>query len=491
MEFFKRDKSPQDPTKHEFNYEFVHNKSFQISLASILIILLLLVFVPFAFDNSGLKFKIEQKVGEVLKANLEIKGDITVAIFPIPAITAENVFLQNHISGEKTYNFYAKKIKINAGFFSFLIGEFKVKKIIIFSGVLENYYTKNLLVKRDDLFTKALEQIPHSDNKVTGNDGFTSRIFDINDMNFSRFSGQNSPSVVVKNSVLASYDINSFKNEITQINGKINFAKKKISGNLAFVNQNILNEFEIKARFDSEVGQNNSFIKLSSPFGVFKITGSFTTQNNGLLTSNFIGDFAGEIYDLKNFYKSYISSEGLIYNKINPNAGPIKIKADLINSSGEIRVSNLGINSNYINGSGYAIIDFLRNIPTADLDLDLENINFDAVWLADKNIASKEEKPQEVPAIDMSADTTKMPVSDDQNATINLTKDFRNVDITAEIKVKNINYLDEEIKNLELYVTIAKMGQVLILPLTIKLSTRELIKAFLCVLSLPNFLFAL
>lgn len=473
MEFFKQEKIQNLLAKLELNHDFVHKKSFKIFLAVIITFLLLLIFIPFLFDNSALKFKVEQKVSEVLKANLEIKGDIHVAIFPIPTISANDVFLKNYNLREKNYNFYAKNVKIRAGFFSFLLGEFKAKKIIIYDGILQNYFNKNNANPRDDLFTQAFEKYGKT-NKISGNSGISGKFFDIEDIEFSRFSSQNSPTVIIKNSEIISYDINSFKSEINKINSNIYFTKKKISGSGNFVNQDILNEFEIKARFDSEVGQNNSYVKLSTPFGIFKITGAFTSPNNGLLTSNFIGDFQGEIIDLKSFYKSYISPDGLIYNKINPNSDSIKISANILNTTEEIRVSDLVINSSYINGNGYAIIDVLRSVPTLDIDLNLDNIDLDAIWLIDKTVANNEEKPQDIKA--MEADLNLQQQNNDQNLTINLTKDFRNFDVDAEIKIDKIEYLDEEIKNLNLYMTVSKMGQLLILPLTLELPDKGLVR---------------
>ncbi len=432
---------------------------------SILAALFLLLIVPLLFDNSVLKFKIEQKVGEVLKANFEINAEVAVALLPSPSITINEVYLNNYKPQEKNYNFYAKKIKIKSSVWSFLQGEFSINEVIFTEAILQESSAdlqKNIVI---DNFTAAFAKKPAAIAAKSNAPSITSNLFSLSAVDINKFNTTNFPQIIVKNSQIISYDKGLQKKEIKAINGEILFSPKKIIAKGSFLNEEILNNFELDAHFHAKSGKNNSMLSVISSYANFKIIGTFTSSNNGFFKSDFKGAIEGEIFDLKNFYKSFIANNGLVFDKINPLSRPIKVTANISDNDGEIIVDTIVISSNIMNGKGNFVVDLTSEIPLIDIRLDLESIDMDAIWLTDKNsIAIRQEvdiKKDSAPLMDGAA-------NEDEKLTVNLSKNFRNFDLTSEIAVRRINYLDEEIKNFNLYLTISKEGELLFLPLSLE-----------------------
>jgi len=440
---------------------------------SLLAILFLLLITPLLFDNAALKFKIEQKVSEVLKSNFEISGEVAVALIPSPSVTINETYLSNYKPQEKNYNFYAKKIKIKSSFWSFLQGKFSVNEVVFTEAILQESLgdlQKNSVIDNFvEKFIKKPEALPSKSDKSS----ITSRLFSLSDVDINKFNTTNFPQIIVKNSQIISYDKNLQKKEINNINGNILFSPKKIIANGSFLNEEILNNFELRANFNAKAGKNNSMLNVISSYANFKIIGTFTADNKGFFNSDFKGVVEGEIFDLKNFYKSFIANNGLVFNKINPSSKPIKFSANISDNDGEIIVDEIAISSSVINGKGNFVVDLTSKIPLIDIRLDLESIDMDALWLTDKNLVSIRQE------VDIKKDEI-LSISDfskeDEKLTVNLSKDFRNFDLTSEIAVRRINYLEEEVKNFNLYLTISKEGELLFLPLSLELPGTGLLR---------------
>ena len=317
-------------------------------------------------------------------------------------------------------------------------------------------------------------------------------LFKIDGLNLSSFDITNLPKIFIEKSSWITYDKFGNKREINNINAESSFSKKKVIAEGSFSNQEIINNFNLDAKFnkkltDDDSSSNNSTLELTSAYGNFKISGVFPSDNLGFLKSKFKGKIEAEIFDLKSFYKSYVARDGFIYNKINPSVKSIKIKASILNDDAQITVSNIFINSNIINGRGDIAVDLSTKLPLIDIKMSLENIDLDAVWLSDKEVAiAADAAAQSAKTADEKSDTKTTENSDNSNnnssststepeikkeendLTLNLAKDIRDFDLTAELTVSSVKYLDEEIKNVSLYTTISNQGEILILPLTLE-----------------------
>jgi len=472
----------------------VRSETYTIILPAFVACLLLLTFLPYLFNNSALQFQIEQRVSAALKANLEIGGKVDVALIPTPSITVHDVILQDYKHGDTNYSFYAKKVTIKLSFLSSLMGEFAVDKIIFSRAILQNYNSDAKPDKMQDELTDILAKKSGSRSLNKKSDGGISGkifvdLFKINEFNTESFNFTNLPEIFIRKSSLVTYDKFSNKSETLDINARTTFSAKKIIANGSFATQDIINNFTLNAKFhqkiDDDSDKNNSTLELTSSYGNFKISGVFPDENLGFLKSKFKGKIEAEIFDLKNFYRIYVSRDGFIYNKINPSIKSIKLKASIINNEGQVIISNIFVNSNIVNGRGDVTFDLSAALPIIDVKLNLENIDLDAVWLSDKEIAIADAAQNAKTAATKTPDeasTDKPEESDNSNnsnldsetkkeenaLTLNLTKDIRDFDLTAEITVSRVKYLNEEIKNVDLYTTISKQGEILILPLTLE-----------------------
>ncbi|MSP33847.1 MAG: AsmA family protein [Rickettsiales bacterium] len=459
------------------------SEAYKIILPVFFACLLLLILIPYLFNNSALQFQIEQRVSAALKANLEIEGKVSVALLPSPSITINEAFLQNYVNDGENYSFYAKKITIKLSFLSSLMGEFAVDKIIFSQAILQNYSNDEKPVGMSDTLTEIIAKKATSPAIKTGNNsGISGKLFvdlfKIDKLDLANFNSANLPKIFIEKSTWVAYDKLSNKRELGAINAQAFFSKKKVIAEGSFSNQEIINNFHLSAKFrqkyDENSENNSSVLELTSPYGNFKISGVFPEENLGFLKSKFRGKLEAEIFDLKNFYKSYVARDGLIYNKINPTNKSIKLKASIVSEAEQILINNIFINSNIINGRGDIEIDLTSKLPLIDIKMGLENVDLDAIWLSDKEVAiaaeNKAATPEttEVETGDNSNNITIETKKEENDLVLNLAKDIRDFDLTAELTISRVKYLNEEIKNVNLYTTISKEGEILILPLTLE-----------------------
>lgn len=471
MQFLEKIKTKSSSFWRIFKPIITHKDLYRLYLPSIAFVIVLLIAIPFTFDNSALKFKIEEKAKEVFKTDFEINGDVRVSLFPSPAVTMDNVYLQNFHSGNWNYNFYAKRVTVKSSYLSLIMRNTSISEIVFGKMILEKSDLRaTSTALKNDAFTEILQhKVPVDKNAPKM--GMSAKLFGIKDFNPASLNAQNFPRVIMMDSNVISFDRNLMMREIKNINCALNFSKNKISGKGNFSNQDLVNDFELMAHFHSSAGKNKSLLKLTSSYANFVITGDFLADNKGIFESDFKGKIEGEIFDFKNFYKSYVSSNGLIFNKLNPTTKPIKITAAIDDFSGSIIVNNINIASPIANGAGNAVIDLTTAIPLIDLRLDFQSLDLDALWLHDKTVVQNQEEKTDDTA-HTSNETADLQTIKNENEedsiSINLSKDFRNFDITAELSIAQTTYLEEVIKNINLYITVSKEGELLILPLTLE-----------------------
>ena len=434
----------------------------------------LLFLTPFLFNNSELKFKIEQSVSQTYLANFAIKGKVSVRFIPYPSIVIEDAFLRNYqpkakgnLDSRKVYNFYAKKIILKVPVFQLA----SPSKAIISEAVLESYDSINRPALIDEKFRDNSSEVA-ANNNPKPNSGISSKLFSIDN---SSFLINQDIKVVVQNSHLALYDQVARKQQFNAINfeGFFYREKTKIEGN--FISEGNKNDFRFISKFNSSSRKPTSMLELVSPILKMTIKGNFTSQNNGFLLSDFNGKIEAEISDLKTFYRNYISSQSLIYNKLRRNSRMIKISADINNLAGEIAVDNLVINSTSINGKGNIFLNFAREIPIINFNLAFDNIDLDDVYLDEVVVLKTPELLQNI--VKQKDDTAKKDdektqeiVNEESVSSLEdaILQGIQDIDLTADISIKNVKYLEEEISNVDLYLNSSQNGKILILPLTFK-----------------------
>lgn len=476
--------------KKKSRFTSLKSRGIFLAISIVMGIILTLLALPGFFDNSSLKFKVEQKASEFLGSSLSINEGLEIAFFPQPSIIAHKVLIQNYKNDGKVYNIYSEQIRINLSFSQFLQNNFKIRKITLVTPSVESFYEINSGNTRQNKFTEIANTIlqnPATNDTQNLSKGLSSNLFAIDKFDTKNFSINNLSAFEIEQGNLTSYDKISRKKEIENIFGKLKISEDKIQSSGKFTNQGINNEFKLVAHFNANPDKQNSILELNSSAAHIVIKGAFTSKNEGLTNSHFIGKLDAEIFELRSFYHGYISNNNAIYEKLKPNLQSIKISSDLKNKGGEISFENIIINSGVIEGNGSALVDLTSELPKLDINLDLNSLDLDKIWSGDR-IETKEEKklsseennqddstetlsqssPDKTPAdsTEVKADeTTKNETKKPDELNLKITSRIKDFDLSSEIKIKTVKFLDGEIKDLSLYLTISKEGKILILPI--------------------------
>lgn len=467
------------------------SKSLMLFAGLVLAIILLLSLLPLFFENSALKFQIEQKISQIFEADFSINGRVKIKFLPLPAVVAEDILLQNYkfkpakkepeaknpatpkdalktdAQSERIYNFYAKSLSMRLPILN-LFGGKSLGKIIFEDAFLQSYYIQNQQDVKDDKFTKILARFTKKSSEEKKLDsGFSAKLFAISGLDVSLL-----PIFEVKNTVAIFYDQFSRQKEISAINAEAKISKEKISVSGNFNNETFTNNFKFLVKFNSKSNHSDSLLEVTSPILNLHITGKFISENRGILASDFSGKIAAEIFELKSFYKSYISNNSVIFNKLKYSAKPIKISADIENKSQEISLSNILINSSLLNGGGTIDLSFSDQIPLIDIVLDLENLDLDSVWSGGAvPLAENQDQAEAATTTNQSSDNSNQEnqaSANDFNIDFNFINQIKDFDLSSEITVKNAKYLAGEITDIDLYMTVSRRGEILVLPIIFK-----------------------
>ncbi len=440
-----------------FEIKFIRREYLAIIIPILVLILAILFYAPFLFNNNNLRFQIEQKISQHTKGNLEIKGDVKIYLIPSPSIVLKDAILKNYTTENKNYNIYIKETKIKLSFLASLIGKFSVKEISFINPLIERHSVDNLLEIKSQKMNDIINSLPEKKDKS----GIGGNLFSIKNLDITKFDILNLPKISVQNLDLIDYSKIGNKSEIKNLSGDFTFSKNAIIGQGNFFNEDIENKFDLNFKANSK--ENDSFISLNSSYANFKIYGTFF--NNRLIKNPpfgqyFKGILEAEIFNLKDFYKSFITKEGFVFDRINPSTKSIKIKSGITKDKSEIVMDSIFISSNLLNGRGDININLSNKIPLLDVKLILENVDMDAIWLSD-NI----QKNNQIQNQETQNNLEEKKSENYEKTALDLTKDFRDIDLTFETKISRIRYLAEEIRNLDIYITISKQGEILILPL--------------------------
>jgi predicted RNA-binding protein len=471
-------------------------------------IIAFLVLLPVFFNNSALKFHLAQKMSQVSGANVAIYGDVKVAFLPSPSITAEKILIQNfklkkpikvkkegESDVEKIYNLYAKSVVFELPFFHFSDSVFK--QIIFDKVILETHNSSDLNIEREDQFTTVVnafekKKLPEEDatedakkeDTKEPESGISYALFSIDDFNENSLLPKNMPDIIFTNAEAVIYDKLGRKREIGGINFEVDVSENKIFLEGIFNSEGVLSTVKLLAKFDSKSSSDDSFFEITSPIMNFRIDGKFSLENRGILASDFKGKIGAEIFDLKSFYKSYVGGNSAIANKIKYSTNSIKISADIDSHDREFIVQNMVLNSSLVSGKGEVEFSFANEVPVIDVNLDLENFDLDGIWSGDVvSTPFAEARINRIP--DCPDDMVVLPSQDQKVAeakkeeklspkkiepiNFNFTQKIKDLDITAEIKIKDTKYLEGNIKDTNLYLTVSSNGEILVLPMIFRI----------------------
>ncbi len=493
--------------------EKVKTKSFKISLLTTVIFILLAIYLPKLLDNSALKFKIEQKISDITQSNFVINGDVEIKLVPYPVIIANDVNLyglkkENKINGEiKYYDFFAKSITSRIPLFGISADNFTTK-ITIDNGILESYQGDLSDKNKKSPIKKAIENLPARESNKSNIDmkqGISSKIFDFTKVSGSNFDILKIPQIRFIDSTFVRYDNLLREKELKKINGVISFNNVEMRSEIDFISNEIKSKIRALINLKKRFGQRDSYIEILSSIASLRIELDFDKYDYEIMNSDFKGKFMAEISEFKSFYGSYINNYDIIFNKLNYNSKDIKISADIKSSSGELDIDNILLNSSIINGQGYANLSLRKQVPIIDIVIDLQNLDLDSIW-SDKPLSLNKlqsyikYRPSKITIDDQEKDdlTNKAKnieagdesklisnndpniYQDDNNKEANnnsekeqlesrdIIEKIKDIDLTAEIKIDNVSYLNGEIRDSSIYIKIANNGQIMILPATFK-----------------------
>ncbi len=474
-----------EKTKTEIFFEKLQNfkakivKSVLVKVLTLLIcvVVLLSVLLPHFLDSSILKSEIAQKISQISGAEFVVKGNVKVELLPFPAIIAQDVLLQNYKSDSgKVYNFYVKSLKIKLGFFRFFQDR-DVKKITLNEAVFRTYYqdspTDQFQDKFNEISTKlASEPVPNQEKNFAAK--LTAKLFSPSNVKDSEFSSKSFPDLIIENGEAIFYDRLGKKKEIKSISGELKSNEKKIVAAGSFNSQNVVSNFKFLAKFNQQSGKENSFLKITSPAMRLNIVGNFPNENRGIIFSDFKGKLDLEILELKPFLKSYIVGDSALGEKIKISGKPIKISANVDNKAAEVNVDNLVIASELINGKGDIELNLSNQIPLIDVDLSLEDFDFDSIW-SDEPVSVVAKISDNIESKDLGSEgeeaflASKLDKVSKKIPKFKFNNKIKNFDLNAEVKIKNIKYLKGEIKDADAYLTVSQQGEILLLPMIFKI----------------------
>lgn len=359
------------------------------------------------------------------------------------------------------------------------------KNILISKFILESHY-ESYEEERNDDFTNVVSNIKEIQTKADNKSSNIISKISLENLDLSQ-SNKSNVTIILEDGKTIFYNQDQEKNEIEEIDAYLTLKENKIRADGNFINRQIFNQFKFIANFNSNSRWNSSNFELSSPIFNLRIKGNFSSANNGLLISDFNGEIDAEIIELKTFYRNYISSSESIYNKLKSGNNKIKINGKIQNIAGEAVINDLTIDSNLIKGKGNVELSFTTKTPIIDVKLDLENLDLDNIWssevssnnskkkIIEQNIGYGDEDYINVVAKEVEDDKQEVKESHliaekkttlgNKIPTINKIKDF---DLASEITIKNVKYLGDEIKDVDLYMITSK-GEILILPLVFKI----------------------
>lgn len=482
--------------------------------------------IPIFFDNSRLKYDIETKLKNLTQATISIKGEVSVSLIPSPSISLSNVFIENYAPAKKRsenddfYNIYVKNLKIIFPIFKFNNKQ-PIVKIIADKSIIEiarpdvlskidnslfNTYLKNisnsqgqqsvanntipssspseLLINKEE--KTLVDSLPKNQPKPS--DGISSSIFSMADIESTAIFLNTPPSLQLNDTTITYFDENGVVKEFLDVNTTISYQDDLVDGYGSFVSQSIDNQFKIHANFDLD-NANQSYLNISSGIYDLNISGNFLDKNvNGLTKTKFKGNLDLEIIDIKNFYKSLISSNDIVANKLKNNTGKIKINSILENNDQNTELKKIIITSSSGNGDGNISFSNSSDESIGDIKLKFDDLNIDNLWETDnpakkinqnndtksiidnaiKKSESNQDKNPQISNVDQKISFKSPLIKIRKRENSNEIIELRDYDINTEIIIKNATIYQGKIEEIKIMANASNKDKIFISPLYFK-----------------------
>lgn len=461
------------------------SKTIKAIITSFSLLIVILIIVPFAINTSALKFQLEQKISQKLDTNFQIKGKVSVVFLPLPKVIANQILVSKLIVSNSDYtnNVQVKHLIIRPDIFSLFGNHIKINKIIFDGLKVENKHSviidaANTNPKKDQKTNDILTGQPESKANISNVHGktFANTIFGFENGGDKVFDFKNIKTIeIIDGNFIRKNSDNQDLLEFSKINCDIknNFKKQIFTIEGSFLSQNMPTQFKLIA--NTNKNKDSSFI-IQSPIIQLSASGKFNNSDiNDLVRSNFSGQLNVEILDLKALLNRYFPKNNLLYKKINPTQ-PIKISGQINNKEGEIKISDIIINSQLMDGTGQIQANFSIPKPNIDASFNFNNIDIDSIWFSgapEKNDSTSSNFENQiiqefVNQNNQNGDKTIIinNQNNNQNNTISI---FNNLDLTTEINIKTTKYLGANLQDVRLYFIISDNGDVLLQPLTAKI----------------------
>ena len=190
-----------------------------------------------------------------------------------------------------------------------------------------------------------------------------------------------------------------------------------------------------------------------------------------LLKSNFTGTLSANIASPKALFNKYFPQDNLLYRKINATQ-PLNISANVNNQNGEIKIENIVMKSQLLDGNGSIMANWTAKKPKINADFNLNNIDINSVLFSGVLNNGSDMIQSENKIIQQFLDNNKTKLMDDNKSTVLESATdktalsnrfvFNNIDLTATIKIKTAKYYNGNLQDINLSILTADDGKILL-----------------------------
>lgn len=448
--------------------KLLHFETLRTAFLILLSLIMLILAVPYFFDNSALKFQLGQKISQSIGTKFTIYGKVGVTFLPVPSIIVSDVIFEDYRdkNSDKIYDLYAKSLKVELPLF----GGDSLKKLILSDVDLIVYDIDKKLLGDDNKVLSTINDFKKNQPADSENldSGLSAKLFNVSDISFDKNSPM--PELLVKNGRIIFYNKFARKKEFSDIDAQLKISMENLTARGSFVSRNVVSNFNIAAVFNSKSSEQDAHFDLISPSLELHLKGNFIAENKGLFKSDFVGKIDAQIMDLKSSYQDYIDNEGVIATRLKSNSKPIKFSADVNTKNQQITIDKIQINSDLIIGSGELEVGLDSEIPIIDVAINLDEIDLDNIW---SNEVVKIGNISQINKDSVKPNKAESEVKNDEESKekidIELSKKIKNFDLNAEINIKKIKYLGSQISDSSVYFSTSGKGDIIVMPAIFKL----------------------
>ncbi|MDA0902131.1 MAG: AsmA family protein, partial [Proteobacteria bacterium] len=442
----------------------------RISILTLCLIGAILVITPSFLDNAALRFQIEKDLSSKFKADLRINEGAHILFLPSPRIIFNHVSVNNLRKGDRLVSLFVKKATIKFSFTSLLTGHLKPSALVIKSPVLEiTDIESEKVIKRIGIDES--KKPPRNPRKADSL-AMIEKMFDIDYGGADEFRFKDVYKTSISKGKLIKRNLDSevdfeFQDVVFDVINNIKEQFFTLEG--FFIANNVPTTINIVA--NTNEGADSKFM-INSPILSTELIGKFSRSDiNSLNTSNFNGKIKAEIADLQGVFKSYFTNSSLVNEEI-ATPQPIKVNAVVNGDGGAMVVDDLTIDSQLIKGTGRVEVNLASAKKVVAVNLLLDVLNLDGLWPAgiiDKNKVVLQAQAQR----DAQNEKENQPDAGKEEQAATQEEEvggsmLDNIDLTADIKVKEVIYLEEKLRDANLRLVKSETGNLSLNPLFFK-----------------------